>query len=418
LGVVITDPDRLWVSLNGRRLFNNIGFTVSGTEVVLTSGILGASDVVMITQFTNFVVPESMAFRIFQDMRGVQATYRITPDTTTFTTSAVTINADVINVDNANALIEPNFEANIWGVVTINAERIMYRYRDTTNNTISGLMRGTAGTAITAHADGSIVYNMGRGNLLPEAYQDYIDSNTFMGDNTTTEFVTDIVVDNRPIVYVGGSVEVYLRAEDSTEQQLPTSAYTVTQVEPVVVVLNTIPRSGTIVIVQVTYLDSTQVTTEITSTGSSARFPTKTNIGLEEQASSSYVLDDFDPVIITFDTAPPVNHVVYIRNQRGAEDEFDYTFANGIQTTFTTTLDLSLPVRVYVGGIEQPRISYQVTSLDPVTVLFDTAPPSSVEIVILIRDGVTWYAPGINTASNGNPLQITETAAARFLRGL
>jgi hypothetical protein len=293
----------------------------------------------------------------------------------------------------------------------------MYRNRDTENNTISGLMRGTAGTAITAHANGSIVYNMGRGNLLPEDYQDYIDSNTFMGDNTTTEFVTDIVVDNRPIVYIGGSVEVYLRADDSTEQQLPTSAYSVTQVEPVVVVLNTIPRAGTTVIVQVTYLDSTQVTTEITSTGSSARFPTNTNIGLQEQASSTYVLDDFDPVIITFDTAPPVNHVVYIRNQRGAEDEFDYTFANGIQTTFTTTLDLSLPVRVYVGGIEQPRVNYQVTSLDPVTVLFDTAPPSSVEIVILVRDGVTWYAPGIDTASNGEPLQITNSAAARFLRG-
>ena len=418
LGVIITDPDRLWVSLNGRRLFNNIGFTVSGTEVILTSRILNPSDVVMITQFTNFVVPESMAFRIFQDMRGVQATYRITPETTTTTTSAVTVNADVIYVANAGALAEPNFDINVWGVATIDAERIMYRYRDTENNTISGLMRGTAGTAITAHANGAIVYNMGRGNLLPEAYQDYIDSNTFMGDNTTTEFVTDIVVDNRPIVYIGGSVEVYLRAEDSTEQQLPTSAYTVTQVEPVVVVLNTIPRSGTVVIVQVTYLDSTQATTEITATGSSARFPTKINIGLEEQASSSYVLDDFDPVTITFDTAPPENHVVYIRNQRGAEDEFDYTFANGIQTTFTTTLDLSLPVRVYVGGIEQPRVDYQVTSLDPVIVLFDTAPPSSVEIVILVRDGVTWYAPGINTASNGNPLQITETVAARFLRGL
>jgi hypothetical protein len=59
-----------------------------------------------------------------------------------------------------------------------------------------------------------------------------------------------------------------------------------------------------------------------------------------------------------------------------------------------------------------------VTSLEPVIVLFDTAPPSSVEIVILVRDGVTWYAPGINTASDGNPLQITETVAARFLRGL
>jgi hypothetical protein len=29
----------------------------------------------------NDVVPEAMAFRIFQDMRGVQAVYRITPAT-------------------------------------------------------------------------------------------------------------------------------------------------------------------------------------------------------------------------------------------------------------------------------------------------------------------------------------------------
>ena len=103
IGVVITNPERLWVSLNGRRLFNNIGFTVSGTEVVLTSGILNPSDTVMITQFTNFVVPESMAFRIFQDMRGVQATYRITPATTTATTSAVTFNADIIYLSNDSA---------------------------------------------------------------------------------------------------------------------------------------------------------------------------------------------------------------------------------------------------------------------------------------------------------------------------
>jgi hypothetical protein len=43
-----------------------------------------ATDVVMITEFTNSVAPEAMAFRIFQDMRGVQATYRITPATTTY----------------------------------------------------------------------------------------------------------------------------------------------------------------------------------------------------------------------------------------------------------------------------------------------------------------------------------------------
>jgi len=413
LGTIITDPDRLWVSLNGNRLFNNQSFEIVGTELVLTSGILRASDVVMITQFTNAVVPEAMAFRIFQDMRGVQATYRITETTTTTTTAPVDIADDIIHVANALALPEPDFNTNVWGVVTINAERIMYRNRNTITNTISGLLRGTAGTAITAHAQGSLVYNLGRGNLLSEDYQNYVINNTFMGDNTTTEFVTDFDVDNRPIVYIGGSVEVYI---EST--QLPTSSYTVTQVEPVIVVLNNIPQSGSNVTVQVTYLDSSQDSVQIASTGSSARFVTTLDIGLEEQDDSTFVLDDFDPVTITFDTAPPENHVVYIRNQRGAEDEFDFSFGNGIETTFVTDIDLSLPVIVYVGGIEQPRDTYQVTSLEPVIVLFDTAPPSNVEINILIRNGVTWYQQGVSTASNGNPLQITNTPAARFLRGL
>jgi hypothetical protein len=413
LGVIITDPDRLWVSLNGNRLFNNQGFTILGTQLILTSGELNVNDVVMITQFTNSVVPEAMAFRIFQDMRGVQATYRITESTTTTTVAPVLVIDDVIRVVNASALPEPNFDNNEWGVITIDAERIMYRTRDTTSNTVSGLLRGTAGTAVAVHDTGSIVYNLGRGNLLPQEYQNYVVANTFYGDASTLQFTTNFDVDNRPLVYIGGSVEVYI---EST--QLPDTAYTITQVEPVTVVLNNIPQAGSNVTVQVTYLDSTQDSVIITSTGSSARFVTDLDIGLEEQDSSTFVLDEFNPVTITFDTAPPADHVVYIRNQRGAEDEFDFSIATGTQTTFVTDIDLSLPIIVLVGGIEQPKDSYQVTSLEPVIVLFDVAPPIGVDVQILIVNGVTWYAPGVTTASNGEPLQTTQTASARFLRGL
>jgi hypothetical protein len=35
----------------------------------------------------------------------------------------------------------------------------------------------------------------------------------------------------------------------------------------------------------------------------------------------------------------------------------------------------------------------------------------------LVRRGVTWYAPGAGTPSNGIALQQTNTQAARFLRG-
>jgi hypothetical protein len=339
MGVAITNPDRLWVSLNGDRLFNNQGFTVSGTEVILTSGIMNASDVVMITQFTNSVVPEAMAFRIFQDMRGVQATYRITPDTTTQTTVAVDVASDVISVVNATALPEPDFDNNIWGVITINAERIMYRTRNTATNTVSGLLRGTAGTATSAHAANSTVYNLGRGNLLPQEYQDYVVSNTFEGDDTTTEFTAtliDLTQDDSTLrvdtleVYVGGTKQSEHFIGDGVTKTFALNA--VVALPDSVVTIDS---------------DLQDLTTNYTISGNT----------------------------LTFVTAPALESVIVIAR-------------------------------------------YSIVAISPVQIIFETAPASGVEVTLLVRRGVTWYAPGIATASNGEPLQITDTAAARFLRGL
>jgi hypothetical protein len=277
----VTDPSRLWITLNGNRLFPGDDYTVVNNEVILTTGILNAIDTVIVTQFTNAVVPEAMAFRIFQDMRGVQATYRITPATTTTLTQELLATDNIIYVDNANALSQPNFAANIWGVLTVNGERIMYRERNTSNNTVSSLLRGTAGTAAADHAVGSSVYELGRGNLLPIQDQDYIVQNTFVGNGTATTF-------------------------------------------------------------------------------------TATNISI----------------------------------------------LSGEDSTFLDTA-----VEVYVGGVRVTD-GYSLVSDAPVDVEFDEPVPSGVEITILIRRGVTWYAPGVDTPSDGVPLQETNTLAARFLRGL
>jgi hypothetical protein len=152
-----------------------------------------------------------MAFRIFQDMRGVQATYRITDATTTELVDSLEINDDVIFVADASALSEPNLVDNIWGILTINGERIMYRNRDTVLNTISGLRRGTAGTGVDTHAIGSAVYDMGRGNLLPIEYQNYVVSNTILADGSTTTFVAeDINLSGQDSTLIDESVEVYV----------------------------------------------------------------------------------------------------------------------------------------------------------------------------------------------------------------
>jgi hypothetical protein len=225
-------------------------------------------------------------------MRGVQAVYRITADTTTTLVQRLKTKDDVIYVADAQALTEPGLAsdfnlhitytvddkvmyqgffyqalstttgnlptnttywslapggANIWGVLTINGERIMYRYRDTVANTVSGLMRGTAGTAISEHASGSIVYNIGRENLMPATCQDYVESNVTypllpsvnQGDGSTLLFTAvdidvadvDVSIQDEVVrVYVGGT--------------LVQSGYTVSAVSPVSVLFDTAPADG------------------------------------------------------------------------------------------------------------------------------------------------------------------------------
>ena len=282
----VIDPTRLWVTLNGNRLTYGFGFNFVNNEIILNQ-ILGPTDVVMVTEFTESIVPEAMAFRIFQDMRGVQATYRITAQTTTELAQPLAQTDDIIYVVNASALDQPDVVKNIWGVLTINGERIMYRDRNTTNNTISSLLRGTAGTAAAAHASGATVYSMSRSNLLPIEYQNYVVSNI-----------------------------------DTATNQYPLG------------------------------------------NGSTTTF-----------------------------TAPTIDLGT-------AED----------------STNLELAVEVYVGGIRQES-GYTITTDDPVSVTFATAPASGSAVTILVRRGVDWYNPGVNEPSDGVALQDTNNKIARFLRG-
>jgi len=208
------NPGRLWVTLDGYRLFDGEDFVIQGEYLILASGAINPNQVMVITEFAETVVPEALSFRIFQDMRGVQATFRITEATTTALAVALTADADIAYVTNANALTDPDLPNGVFGVCTINAERIMYRVRDTATNSISGLLRGTGGTAATSHSVAAPVYDMGRGNLMYEEYQDYIVKDSTLADGTQVIFEApsinvedflDSSSENLSIeVYVGG----------------------------------------------------------------------------------------------------------------------------------------------------------------------------------------------------------------------
>lgn len=169
----VEDLTRLWVTLNGSRLSPGEHYTLSadGRVLNIVGGAINDTDEVVITSFTDNIVPNELSFRIFKDMRDNTAVYRITDKTTTFLTEDLLPSDDVIHVDDANKLPEPKLYKALFGIVEINGERITYRERDIVNNELRGLRRGTAGTGMRQlHRHGDIVTNLGKGNLLTTEY--------------------------------------------------------------------------------------------------------------------------------------------------------------------------------------------------------------------------------------------------------
>ena len=224
LGRLIENSGRLEVTLNGSRLSDTIGFALStgtdGFSILTVSGsILGAADVLAVTMFTNTVVPNSLNFRIFQDMLGNQKLLRLNTTNTTKLAVALALTDDTIYFTNVTKLSEPNLASNIFGQVMIGAERITYRTRDTGNNTVSGLRRGVAGTGAMSHSAGAIASDVGPGEQLPTVYQEKttIDA-TNIGDGTTKIFfgagiVVPTTLDSTELdeavrVSVGGAVMI------------------------------------------------------------------------------------------------------------------------------------------------------------------------------------------------------------------
>jgi len=351
---------RLWVTLDGFRLFEGADFTVQNGFLILSAGVIGPTQVLAATQFTNNVVPEEMGFRIFQDMRGVQATYRITRSTTTQLSAAVSATADEIPVINAAALSEPNLELGIFGVAIVDGERIMYRNRNLANNTISGLLRGTAGTAAAPHALNAVVTDLGQGNLLGSQFQDRLVSNTSLADGSTVIYsAPNIVIVNADSSVDINAVEVYVAG---TRQSQYIEIAPVVMDNEIPVFQYNIGEKYVIVALGDTDWNSIAGTQGIV-----------------------YQLGD------TFTAAVPVATI-----STGA--------AYHVETQYRWTVDQIDPLSI--------EFVINFSSDQPLA-----APPSGVEVTILVRRGVSWYQPGADTASDGIALQETQTEAARFLRG-
>ena len=196
---------------------------------------------VVVTSFTNSTIPGEIAFRIFQDMRGEQTLYRILASNTTRLASPVSAQADVLVVEDASRLPVPDLPQGSFGLITIDGERIAYRVRNTATNEISGLLRGTAGTAASAHAAGSPIYDITPANALPLQYQNRYDRDRSMTNGTDITFVAaDLALDDLDSSELGEALQVLLAGR---LLQLGTD-YTITSIDPIVVTLGQVPDAG------------------------------------------------------------------------------------------------------------------------------------------------------------------------------
>jgi hypothetical protein len=168
LNRTVLDNGRIWVTKNGKLLQAGSDYITSGTGLFLIGDIISLADVIVVTSITDDVVPDGLSFRIFKDMKGNTAMYRVNEDiNTTVLAQDVALLDDTIFVEDASLLSVTNLELNIFGIVIIDGERLMYRERNTSLNTISGLRRGTAGTGASAHTKGAFVNDVSVSSVVP-----------------------------------------------------------------------------------------------------------------------------------------------------------------------------------------------------------------------------------------------------------
>ena len=171
MDTIITNKNRLWVTLNGERLHAGSGYSiVNDNQIVLFVPTIQPTDVVAITSLTDNVITAGATFRLFKDMRDTVGMYKML-SSSTYLTANLNEADDIIYVADASVLGSPNLATAVFGIIIINGERITYRERDLTNNTVSGLRRGTAGTGFAViHALDSTVTDVSRKSLVQWNY--------------------------------------------------------------------------------------------------------------------------------------------------------------------------------------------------------------------------------------------------------
>jgi hypothetical protein len=211
-------------------------------------------------------------------------------------------------------------------------------------------------------------------------------------------------------------VRCYVGATAGTLIEIPQDDFTIISVSPLTVQLNFVPAVGLVFQMTYTPISGSPLVFTVPTTGSTSRWTAEFSAtDLVLQSTSDYTITDLNPITVEFDTPVPVKRVVVINDLNS--DTFFISQADIATTTFVTDISVTRPVQVKVGGTLLKNTAYSVSSVNPITVTFVVPPPSEIEIEIYILQALVMYAQGVNSASDGRPLQEQPTLAAWFIEG-
>lgn len=206
----------VFVAWNKEYLTSNHQWTLRGNKIIVPYQIAnnGQTNKLDVTYISGTQSQPAIGYRIFKDVLNRYHFRRLSKDHTTRLAQALDLSDTTITVSDGSVLPEPSISKNQPGVVFIGKERITYFAKS--GNTLSQIMRGTLGTAVTeTHASGTKVVDASLNQEIP--YSDTLQKAIFTGDGSTTVFNLSTADDSTPItasstdqlvVQVGGSTEL------------------------------------------------------------------------------------------------------------------------------------------------------------------------------------------------------------------
>jgi len=225
-----------YVWLNGVQLIENHDYTMTGNTITVSGKTIITSDRLDVMYFAIESSRGATGFRIFKDMLNRTFYKRISKTSTTELVDDLTDTINTLQVKDGTALPEPDAANNTPGVVFVDKERIEYFTKS--GNTLGQLRRGTLGTGIKDHSDGTPVVDASGTQTIP--YADTVYTNTFIGDGSTVVFALSQAPSSASEldIFIGGQ-RLLLTSEDGSTINYSVDGSTTA------VTLSTVPADGT-----------------------------------------------------------------------------------------------------------------------------------------------------------------------------